>query len=1293
MKAMNKKLFRSFLAMGALATACASWGCVADRPARNGVFNENQYLRKDFLIRPATDGAVDPGWIFRSTILATSAPNPLAPLGLFVGADNSGGDSAAPGINYVRFAVTQDKLQMINMRELSAGVPAQGARDSEVLNAWPITNVDLKYRVNLDGETSNFYEENQELDWEVRQWVKLQWDKNDMSDLAPLGPSAQGVLAQCTDASNISTTLVPGSFVVDETNNYMSWQIQLTATPLFSVPACADAFGAVGIEAQNFGRQNVTLTLEYSLVRAAPDSGIQRTPATASTYVPLVVGEKDPIRKKYGVFETIIWDRDPNTGLLAGQEVLNRYNPNSDYMDWYLAEGYPAEFESMWTNPGGIVDQTNQIFQDAGAKVRMRVWRFDDQTDGCTGGPCTFGNDANPVPKLFGDVRYNFVHWVSDLDVADGPGFAGFTPSLNDPRTGERISTVINIADFPIYDYYVTELDYYLQTIGAEQTLQANGDWPAISGTCIVGDTFPLGGLSGAALATAQGQQQQTIKSDHNEISTVYDKMQLYMHKPSSTYGYLNPSDFIPQETPEFFDAFFKIMPYEVFRDPATNPFVIPEGGKGYYAPAGMNMDAYSTRAQWHSMMKTINDGYDPYHDDPRSVAQGGSGYVAPPNSFDGTGGAGDVAAAQNFTNTLQSLRSSVFNQQYAQDLGPYGREMDGTDILTNFKLFEKDSRHCIWNTKKDGSTDHTGTHWESRADYLKSLVQSYWTQTVWHEFGHAVGLRHNFMSSLDRNNFPTWTDVKGNVHVGLYASSLMEYNSTPDRLFFAGGAAQNNSNGGPWANNSGTNASQSTPGNAGNVPTHNGNWNGLPGWAPYDIGAVSFIYGNNRTPYAAGTTLAVPGAQNGKASVGPANVAQNLSSVSGQSSQTTPWNDPNGWNPKTKTEIQYLFCTDEQLQYSPFCRQGDFGTTPSEIVASSIDRYEWNYKWRNFRLYHKFWNDGPYADTINAFFSDLTRFLSTWAFDWSDGELIEDFPKVGVQAPANASLEPYYSNLAAAFTNDISVANQLVATFHKAIIQQSSGERPIATTYDPFYGDVVQQGIIIDKLLALQNWTALYQITNYDPTQSAGAYLFAATPFDANYQSVSEDTLDSMIGGEYDVFPYVSPLSIQMFAQASHDINFTGRIEMRDWVGGLVFGGPEIDPDRQFLDWAHTLAENNNASNIDGTVFAGCDTQTANELDNCLWDPRVPQVDSNDIYHSDNYNEFRGPDGRRYAWSFLHDRNQIVLVDRDRNTASYVTIRNYNQLVIASQDDGSSGAYQLELPIKYTLDAFDTYN
>src|SRR5271167_393303 len=78
-KKMNKRILRAFVATGALATACASWGCVADRPARNGVYNENQYIRKDFLIRSgATTADPDPGWFLKATIIDESIPNPLA---------------------------------------------------------------------------------------------------------------------------------------------------------------------------------------------------------------------------------------------------------------------------------------------------------------------------------------------------------------------------------------------------------------------------------------------------------------------------------------------------------------------------------------------------------------------------------------------------------------------------------------------------------------------------------------------------------------------------------------------------------------------------------------------------------------------------------------------------------------------------------------------------------------------------------------------------------------------------------------------------------------------------------------------------------------------------------------------------------------------------------------------------------------------------------------------------------------------------------------------------------------
>ena len=120
---MTKRTFRAFIGMGALAAAASSsWGCVADRPSRNGVFNENQYLRKDFIIQPGDGTGTDTGWMMKATITAASQPNPLGNLDLFVGAENQG--------SLVRFQVTQDHLNLLSMRELDDNSNAAQGRAS-----------------------------------------------------------------------------------------------------------------------------------------------------------------------------------------------------------------------------------------------------------------------------------------------------------------------------------------------------------------------------------------------------------------------------------------------------------------------------------------------------------------------------------------------------------------------------------------------------------------------------------------------------------------------------------------------------------------------------------------------------------------------------------------------------------------------------------------------------------------------------------------------------------------------------------------------------------------------------------------------------------------------------------------------------------------------------------------------------------------------------------------------------------------------------------------------------------
>jgi hypothetical protein len=298
-----------------------------------------------------------------------------------------------------------------------------------------------------------------------------------------------------------------------------------------------------------------------------------------------------------------------------------------------------------------------------------------------------------------------------------------------------------------------------------------------------------------------------------------------------------------------------------------------------------------------------------------------------------------------------------------------------------------------------------------------------------------------------------------------------------------------------------------------------------------------------------------------------------------------------------------------------------------------------------------------------------MRKFISLWEFDWSTSELADTFRRIGVTNPdPNGSALEYFSALTDKFNAEISTANQIVAAFHKAIIQQSSGERPYRTIYDNFYGDTTQQGIILDKLFAMQGWVALWPTDNYDQNQAGDYFASYSGIGDDSYEYIAEDAVTSMIGGQYDVYPYFVPLAVAQFAQDTHSPAFSGRIDVRDWIGGQVFNRLE-----DFLAYFRDIAVQNNV--------AGCTT-----IDKCTYDPRTI---------SDGHNEFTTPDHRRWIWAYIADRNQWVAVQRDRNTASYVIVRNYTDDVIYQLDDGNfpGGAYDAELPMKFFLDSFTQYN
>jgi hypothetical protein len=1214
---MKKTLAFGCIAFLSLA-ASGLTGCAADRPLRNGVPNEQLFLRKAFIIRPGQDGAADPsidnGWMLKATVVKTSTPNPLAESVLFTGAENAGA--------YVRFIATQDQLQLADMRELSdqKDVAAQATREPNIINTWPAEHGDLKLAVTNDGEKTNQFQENQELDWHQRQWVKVNLAKSDLSDWALFGDQMSFRLQKC--AQNGSTSVVPDSIIVDEPNNYIEWETQINMPINVADTACMESFGESGADFIREGRQNVSVTVKYSMTRAQPTNHL--------TYKLMELEEKDLIRRKYGTITQINWARDPDTQLLGAHELAVRFDPTKE-LTLYFEQGYPEDRKGIFTDPGGVVDQTNQVFEKAGAAIRLVVKNYNDDI------PATASDIDKQRGRQYGDIRYNFIKWNSDVDI--GAPFIGVTQFVPDPRTGEALSASINIADFALKEFVAQRVSAYLTQIMCNATGQQTDNGKAVEACVQLNVDAPWGppqkevtGPDGKVTtqdypaACNPGDVAPLLPSIVKQTyggSSLFSKMQEYMQKPKAKYGALGPKDFIHEQAPDFMDAYGKLVPYYIFADPDMNQFTTPVGDGGEFGPSEQ-YNALQREVAFHDLTKSLDKGQDPW-----DMRQAGDQYVQ---------------SASTFLDTLQSGTLSHRDYLYKQNfLRPGTMKADqAADLISFSGIMSRAGRQCV-----DG-------HWETKEEWTDKLTKTYNALTVWHEFGHLLGLEHNFMGSIDGPNFPHYTaqncdkskDATQCDRVGMASSSVMEYSATPDRIF--------------WANDTGN-----------------------PGWGSYDRAALAWLYGNEgslsqdiRTKMAGDPPPATP---------------------SGQTSPTYPWKDPMGFR-DDGSEIWYLYCNEKHTRYSPLCRPFDLGTTPSEIVANELEAYEWQYMWRNFRQYRKVWDIHNYGDIPSKEIMELRRFLPMWKLDWNANSMVDDFDRHGVPVPAGTPRENYFKQLSEKFDDEMSAAGQMVAAFHEAVIQQASGERPYVTIYDPYNGDVTQQGIILDKVFAMQGWVGIWPVDNYNPgkpgnyiTSFASAVDVAGNPtdFDKQYLAVAQAAVTSMIGESViDAFPYLARSAFVQYARDTHNPNFSGPVDAREWVGAYQV----FNDQTKLLDFFQRLAIANNV--LPPEAGCGPDATPGAYGGTCKYDPRIKRDDTTQ-YESDLYHEFDTPEQEFHhlSWMFIKDRNQWIFADQQRNTATYKLLRDYNTKVTATSDPEAANLAQYEEPIRYSVDAFLHYN
>jgi hypothetical protein len=347
----------------------------------------------------------------------------------------------------------------------------------------------------------------------------------------------------------------------------------------------------------------------------------------------------------------------------------------------------------------------------------------------------------------------------------------------------------------------------------------------------------------------------------------------------------------------------------------------------------------------------------------------------------------------------------------------------------------------------------------------------------------------------------------------------------------------------------------------------------------------------------------------------------------------------------KPDAKEAWLYCDDQHTDLSPFCTWHDTGTTPSQIIKNIVDRYEWQYKFRNFRAYRKFWSTTSYANNMLYTLYPMRRFLNLWALNWYNSGIKNDLILLKALDPKTCD-EYCFTLITDEFNDEMGRANRLTVNFYKAILQQSSGERSYATKFDNLYGDVTQQGIIMDKYFAMLLHLGIWEVGDYD--QNLYAYLsYHESSFgNSLFYSDAQDVTDSMIGGQYDVYPWFKPLAVMVFAQDTHDVMFGDKSKQK-WI------------EMRRYDRVQDMAD----------VFG--------------FDPRVEALKVDNPYQT-----FKDKTGNTWVYYYLADRNQHLVANKNTNPAAFKVLWDQNESLNVKKYDWVD-----DYEIKYYLDFYQYFN
>ena len=676
--------------------------CVEHRPIRNGIKDEPHYIEKSDLTSPNPklgDESADVSWLYRVNIVRTSSPNITD---AFPGSEGP--------TRLVRFRFRKDALQVLDHMKLQSDDPEDPNDDDpftepRVLLEFPGMHVDQKLSETLDGERTNYLENNTEAPWAKRQLFQLDFEGMTLDVEDTLGTINGYFFKQC--AQSVSRRLVPDSIVWDEEDQYLSFEVE--ANYMFDLRSATQiCYNWIFLGQHTFDSNVIdtgTIVYKFNFYRRGP-----------SEYAPAFIDEKDDVNERYGVFQILNLFTDKDSGFLGGERLIKRWNPSREEpVVYYFAEGFPEKFKDIFTHETeGVAAQTNAILKEANSSMRIEFRDHD------------YSENGEVIDRKVGDIRYSFVTWFQNL--SGNGGLLGYGPSTSDPRTGEVFSANVNAYNYA-YDLFRFLSEVYLEDAGADPSL--------LEEECTPGDTLsPEAGQARCLednAACAEDDSCEVVCPETRLKSALFEEMRFVMDLGDDrSTG--TAQDFIPKpQVDTFGDDLHRILPEIRYSYPSWNAYVYQSPPKGMVAHWEELM---ASEATFQDMMMRITEGENPFEGIPLHTAEG----IQMQNDF-----------LQEFRLWRTNHRRYTAERQMLKGMRNM-YEMDPGDFLD---AVSKSARLC----KEDRT-------WEDNAEYSDRILKGVIRQLMFHEFGHTIGLRHNFYGTMD-------SKYMADSHI---SSSVMDY-------------------------------------------------------------------------------------------------------------------------------------------------------------------------------------------------------------------------------------------------------------------------------------------------------------------------------------------------------------------------------------------------------------------------------------------------------------------------------------------------------------------------------------